>query len=102
MRVTEKFAKRKVAPKMGFIPRFKSGSQNRSRLNEIANLARGPKFAPRALMALAEISIKDEKHEEAIDALDRLIQPVSRKLSFAKKAYFLLATIYREFHQAFL
>ena len=95
MRVTEKFAKEKLPRKWGFFPRFKSGSQNRSRLNEIANLARGPKFAPRALMALAEISIKDEKHEEAIDALDRLINLYPENYH-CEKAYFLLATIYRD------
>ena len=73
MRVSEKLAKDKLPRKWGVIPRFRSGTQDRSRLNDIAGLARGPRFAPRALMALAEISIKDEKTEEAVDALDRLV-----------------------------
>ena len=76
------------------IPRFRSGVQDRSRLNEIAGLARGPRFAPRALMALAEISIKDEKSDEAVDALDRLVNLYPENY-LGEKAYFLLAPIYK-------
>lgn len=95
MRVSEKLAKDKLPLKWGFIPRFRSGSQDRSRLNQIAGLARGPRFAPRALMSLAEISIKDEKSEEAVDALDRLVNLYPENY-LCEKAYFLLATIYKD------
>ena len=66
MRVSERLAKDKLPRKWGVIPRFRSGTQDRSRLNQIAGLARGPRFAPRALMALAEISIKDDKTDEGV------------------------------------
>ena len=52
---------------------FRSGERDRLRLIQIAELVRGPRFAPRALMVLAEIALKDEKEEEAIDGLERLI-----------------------------
>ena len=94
MRISERLAKDKLPRKWGVIPRFRSGTQDRSRLNQIAGLARGPRFAPRALMALAEISIKDEKTEEAIDALDRLVNLYPENY-LCEKAYFLLATIYK-------
>ena len=95
MRVSEKLASGKIPKKWGFIPRFRSGSKDRYRLSQIADLARGPKFAPRALMALAEISIKDDKEEEAIDALERLINLYPEN-HLSEKAYFLMATIYRK------
>ncbi|MAK46907.1 MAG: hypothetical protein CMI24_06600 [Opitutae bacterium] len=95
MRVAEKLASGIIPKKWGFIPRFRSGSQDRYRLSQIADLARGPKFAPRALMALAEISIKDDKEEEAIDALERLINLYPEN-HLSEKAYFLMATIYRK------
>ena len=44
-----------------FLPRFRSGAEDRGRLNQIADLARGPRFAPRALMVLSEIALKDDK-----------------------------------------
>ena len=44
-------------------------------------------------MALAEISIKDEKTEEAVDALERLINLYPENF-LSEKAYYLLATIY--------
>ena len=94
MRVSERLAKDKLPRKWGVIPRFRSGTQDRSRLNEIAGLARGPRFAPRALMALAEISIKDKKTEEAVDALDRLVNLYPENY-LGEKAYYLLATIYQ-------
>jgi len=94
MRVSERLAKDKLPRKWGVIPRFRSGTQDRSRLNEIAGLARGPRFAPRALMALAEISIKDEKTDEAVDALDRLVNLYPENY-LGEKAYYLLATIYQ-------
>ena len=73
MRIAERLAKEKLPKKWGIFPRFRSGTQDRLRLNQIAGLARGPKFAPRALMALSEIAIKDNKEDEAVDALERLI-----------------------------
>ena len=45
-------------------------------------------------MALAEISIKDEKSDEAVDALDRLVNLYPENY-LGEKAYFLLATIYK-------
>ena len=94
MRVSERLAKDKLPRKWGVIPRFRSGTQDRSRLNQIAGLARGPRFAPRALMALAEISIKDDKTDEGVDALDRLVNLYPENY-LCEKAYFLLATIYK-------
>ena len=66
MRIAERLAMENFS-KMGVFSRFRSGSQDMIRLNQIASIARGPRFAPRALMALAEIAIKDNKEDEAID-----------------------------------
>ncbi len=93
MRLAERLAKEDLPRKWGVIPRFRSGSQDRVRLDEIANLARGPKFAPRALMALAEIALKDDKDDEALDALERLVNLYPENY-LAEKAYFMLAGIY--------
>ena len=62
-------------------------------MNQIAGLARGPKFAPRALMALSEIAIKDNKEDEAVDALERLINLYPDNY-LCEKAYFQLAQIF--------
>ena len=94
MRLAERLAKEDQPRKWGVIPRFRSGNEDRLRLNQIVDLARGPKFAPRALMALAEISLKDEKEEDAIDALERLINLYPENY-LCEKAYFLMAEIYR-------
>ena len=93
MRLAERLAKEKQPRKWGVLPRFRSGEQDRYRLNQIARLARGPKYAPRALMALAEIAGKDGEEEEAVDALERLVNlyPDSH---FCEKAYFDLAYIH--------
>ena len=93
MRLAERLAKEKQPRKWGVLPRFRSGEQDRYRLNQIAGLARGPKYAPRALMALAEIARKDDEEEEAIDALERLVNlyPDSH---YCEKAYFDLAFIH--------
>ena len=45
-------------------------------------------------MALAEISLKDEQEEEAIDGLERLINLYPENY-LCEKAYFLMAEIYR-------
>lgn len=94
MRLAERLAKEDLPRKWGILPRFRSGSSDRLRLNQIAELARGPRFAPRALMALAEISLKDEQEEEAIDGLERLINLYPENY-LCEKAYFLMAEIYR-------
>ena len=93
MRLAERLAKEKQPRKWGILPRFRSGEQDRYRLNQIARLAQGPKYAPRALMALAEIARKDDLEEEAIDALERLVNlyPDSH---YCEKAYFDLAFIH--------
>ena len=93
MRMAERLATEKQPRKWGIIPRFGSVSQDLYRLNQIARIARGPKYAPRALSALAEISRKDGKEEEAIDALERLVNlyPDSH---YCEKAYFDLAVIH--------
>ena len=93
MRIAERLAKEKLPRKWGVIPRFRSGNQDRMRLDQIAGLARGPKFAPRALMALAEIAAKDNKDDEAIDALERLVNLYPENY-LCEEAYFLLAKIY--------
>ena len=56
MRLAEQIATEDLPKKWGFVPRLRSGSEDRERLNQIVELSRGPKFAPRALMVLAEIS----------------------------------------------
>ena len=91
MRVSERLAKDKLPRKWGVIPRFRSGTQDRSRLNEIAGLARGPRFA-HGTYGISRISIKDEKTDEAVEALDRL---VNLYCYLEEKAYYLLATIYQ-------
>ena len=93
LNISEKLAREKLPKKWGVIPRFRSGTQDRLRFNEIVEIARGPKYAPRALMILAEISIKDNKEEEAIDALERLINLYPDHF-LSEKAYFQLAQIY--------
>ena len=95
MRLAERLAKDDLPRKWGIFPRFRSGSQDRTRLDEIANLARGPRFAPRALMALAEIALKDDKEEEAVDALERIVNLYPENY-MAEKAYFMLAKVYEE------
>lgn len=89
----EKLAKQDLPKKWGFVPRFRSASEDRARLYQIADIAKGPQFAPRALMISAEISIKDELSEEAVDALERLINLYPRH-PLSEKAYFLLAEIH--------
>ena len=93
MRIAERLAKDKLPRKWGVVPRFRSGVQDRLRLNQIAGLARGPRFAPRALMALSEIAIKDNKEEEAIDALERLTNLYPDNY-LCEEAYFILAQIF--------
>ena len=95
MRLAERLAKEDIPRKWGVIPRFRSGSQDRIRLDEIANLARGPRFAPRALMALAEIALKDDKEEEAVDALERIVNLYPENY-LSEKAYFMLAKVYKD------
>ncbi|MDG1138661.1 MAG: tetratricopeptide repeat protein [Opitutales bacterium] len=95
MRLAERLAKDDLPRKWGIFPRFRSGSQDRIRLDEIANLARGPRFAPRALMALAEIALKDDKEEEAVDALERIVNLYPENY-MSEKAYFMLAKVYED------
>ena len=95
MRIAERLANDKLPKKWGFLPRFRSGSQDRLRLNQIASLARGPRFAPRALMALSEIAIKDDKEEEAVDALERLINLYPENY-LCEEAYYSLASIFED------
>ena len=95
MRLAERLAKDDLPRKWGVFPRFRSGSQDRVRLDEIANLARGPRFAPRALMALAEIALKDDKEEEAVDALERIVNLYPENY-MSEKAYFMLAKVYED------
>tara|TARA_X000000950_G_scaffold273837_1_gene358108 strand:+ start:438 stop:1547 length:1110 start_codon:yes stop_codon:yes gene_type:complete len=94
MRIAEKLVKEDLPMKWGVLPRFRSGSADRLRLSQIAELARGPRFAPRALMALAEIALKDQNEEEAIDGLERLINLYPENY-LCEKAYYLMAEIYR-------
>ena len=53
----------------------------------------GPSSRPRALMALAEIAKKDGKEDEAVDALERLVNLYPENY-LCEEAYFLLAKIY--------
>ncbi len=93
MRIAERLAREKLPRKWGVLPRFRSGSQDRLRLNQIAGLARGPRFAPRALMALAEIAQKDGQVDEALDALERLTNLYPDNY-LCEEAYFILAQIF--------
>lgn len=93
MRIAERLAKDTLPRKWGILPRFRSGSEDRIRLNQIVNLARGPRFAPRALMVLSEIAIKDDREEEAVDALERLTNLYPDNY-LCEEAYFLLAQIF--------
>lgn len=95
MRIAERLAKEKLPRKWGVLPRFRSGSQDRLRLNQIAGLARGPRFAPRALMALSEIALKDGKDDEAVDALEKLTNLYPDNY-LCEEAYFILAKIFEE------
>ena len=94
MRLAERLAEEDLPWKWGFIPRFRSGTQDRLRLDEIAKLARGPKFAPRALMALA-IKLKDDQDEDAVDALERIVNQYPENY-LSEKAYFMLAKFYED------
>ena len=93
MRLAERLAKEDQPRKWGVIPRFRSGNEDRLRLNQIVDLARGPKFAT-GFDGSCEISLKDEKEEDAIDALERLINLYPENY-LCEKAYFLMAEIYR-------
>jgi len=92
-RIAEKLATAELPKKWGFVPQLRSSSDDRDRLNEIVKLSRGPKYAPRALMILAEISLQAEKEEEAIDALSRLVNYYPEHY-LSEKAYFVLGEIY--------
>ena len=96
MRIAEQIATEDLPKKWGVVPRLRSGSEDRARLNQIVELSRGPKFAPRALMVLAEIARKDSKDDEAVDALERLVNLYPEHY-LAEKAYFMLGNIHREF-----
>ncbi len=93
LRIAEKLAIEDLPRKWGVVPRFRSGSEDRARLSRIAELARGPRFAPRSLMVLAEIALKEDKEDDAIDALERIVNLYPEHY-MCEKAYFLLASIY--------
>jgi tetratricopeptide (TPR) repeat protein len=95
LRIAERLAVEKLPKKWGVLPRFRSGEEDRRRLSQIADLARGPRFAPRALIVLSEIALKDDKEEDAIDALERLINYYPDNY-LCEKAYFQLGQIYQQ------
>ena len=96
MRIAEQIATEDLPKKWGVIPRLRSGSEDRERFNQIVELSRGPKFAPRALLVLAEISLKDDKIDEAVDALERLVNYYPDHYH-CEKAYFMLGEIHQGF-----
>jgi outer membrane protein assembly factor BamD len=96
MRIAELLATAELPKKWGVIPRLRSGSDDRERLNQIVELSRGPQFAPRALMVLAEISLQDDKDEEAVNALERLVNYYPDHY-LSEKAYFKLGQIHKDF-----
>ncbi len=96
MRIAEQIATEDLPKKWGVVPRLRSGSEDRERFNQIVELSRGPKFAPRALLVLAEISLKDDKIDEAVDALERLVNYYPDHYH-CEKAYFMLGEIYQGF-----
>jgi tetratricopeptide (TPR) repeat protein len=93
MRIAEKIVTEDLPRKWGFVPRFRSGSEDRSRLDRIAELARGPRFAPRALMALADAALQEGKEEDAIIALEKVVNLYPDHHA-CERAYFLLAVIH--------
>ena len=96
MRIAEQIATEDLPKKWGVVPRLRSGAEDRERFNQIVELSRGPKFAPRALFVLAEISLKDDKIDEAVDALERLVNYYPDHYH-CEKAYFMLGEIYQGF-----
>ena len=96
MRIAEQIATQDLPKKWGVVPRIRSASEDRERFNQIVELSRGPKFAPRALMVLAEISLKDDKTDEAVDALERLVNFYPNHY-LCEKAYFMLGEIHQGF-----
>ncbi len=96
LRIAEQIATEDLPKKWGVVPRLRSGSEDRERFNQIVELSRGPKFAPRALLVLAEISLKDDKIDEAVDALERLVNYYPDHYH-CEKAYFMLGEIYQGF-----
>ncbi len=96
MRIAEQIATEDLPKKWGVVPRLRSGSEDRERFNQIVELSRGPKFAPRALLVLAEISLKDDKIDEAVDALERLVNYYPDHYH-CEKAYFMLGEIHQGF-----
>ena len=96
MRIAEQIATEDLPKKWGVVPRIRSGAEDRERFNQIVKLSRGPKFAPRALLVLAEISLKDDKTEEAVDALERLVNYYPQH-HLCEKAYFMLGEIHQGF-----
>jgi tetratricopeptide (TPR) repeat protein len=96
MRIAEQIATEDLPKKWGVVPRLRSGSEDRERFNQIVELSRGPKFAPRALLVLAEISLKDDKIDEAVDALERLVNYYPDHYH-CEKAYFMLGEIHQSF-----
>ncbi|MEK9772632.1 MAG: tetratricopeptide repeat protein [Opitutae bacterium] len=96
MSIAERIATEDLPKKWGVVPRLRSGSEDRERLNQIVELTRGPKFAPRALMVLAEIALKDSKKDEAVHALERLVNYYPEHY-LAEKAYFMLGNIHQDF-----
>ena len=94
MRIAEQIATEDLPKKWGVVPRLRSGSEDRERFNQIVELSRGPKFAPRALLVLAEISLKDDKIDEAVDALERLVNYYPDHYH-CEKAYFMLGEIHQ-------
>jgi len=93
MRIAEKIVTEELPKKWGFAPRIRSGSEDRARLGRIAELARGPRFAPRALMALADTAIKEDKEDDAIIALEKVVN-LYPDHHVCERAYFLLAVIH--------
>jgi hypothetical protein len=93
MRIAEKIVTQDLPKKWGFVPRIRSGSEDRTRLGRIAELARGPRFAPRALMALADTALMEDKEDEAIIALEKVVN-LYPDHHVCERAYFLLAGIH--------
>ncbi len=93
MRIAEKIVTEDLPKKWGLVPRIRSGSEDRARLDRIAELARGPRFAPRALMALADVALQEDKEDDAIVALEKIVNLYPDHHA-CERAYFLLAAIH--------
>jgi len=94
IRIAEKIATQPLPKKWGFLPRLSSDSENFGRFKKIVEVAKGPKYAPRALMVLSNLALKHGKQEDAIEALEKITNFYPDHF-LSEEALFMLAEIYQ-------